>query len=139
MAKTNKSNKSNKAEIPAEAWEFLEKEWARIQWEEKAMADFRAKQKSETKSGFRSMLSNFVESARAGDALFADVKVFIDLNGPSEGSSAKYYESAGWNNVKLTDIQFVDDEGITFYPYGSDRANPMVFVPWSSVFSVILK
>jgi hypothetical protein len=136
-----KSNKSNKSEVPVppEAWEFMEKEWARIQWEEKAMANFRAKQKSETKSGFRSMLSDFVERARAGQAEYVDIKAIIDLNGPAEGSSAKHYEGAGWNNVKLTDIQFVDDEGISFYPYGSERSNPVVFVPWSSVFSIILR
>lgn len=138
MAKTTKSNEPK---ITAEMRDFMENEWARIQWETKAIADFEAKTnpKPKAKPGFRSALADFVQRAKAGEEELINAKVAIDLNTPMEGTSAKYYQGAGWSNVNLTDIEFVDGEGITFYPYGLERANPMVYLPWSSISSIILR
>jgi hypothetical protein len=133
-----KSNKLNEQEIPAEMWEYMENEWKRIQWERKAIADFEAKNKPKAKSGFRSALANFVERAKAGDPDIANATIEIFLREPIEGSSTKEYERGGYLPFPLDQIEFVDADGITFYPKGKN-GNPMVFVTWNAISSVVLR
>jgi hypothetical protein len=133
-----KSNKSNNPEIPAEVWEYLEKEQKRIQWEDKALADFEAKNKPEVKRGFKSTLAKFVERAKAGDADIANATIEIFLREPTEGSSAKAYDRGGYLPFPLDQVEFVDADGITFYPKGK-HGNPMVFVTWNAISSVVLR
>lgn len=136
MAKSNKSKKSE-VPVPPEVWEFLEEEQKRIQWENKALADFEAKTKPGVKSGFRSALASFVEKAKAGNAELANATIEIILREPNDGSSAKEYEPGRYARIPLDQVEFVDADGITFCP-GKD-GNPMVFVTWNAISSVVLR
>lgn len=125
MAKTKaRVNTSSKSEIPAELWEYLEQE-RRI--------------KAAAGSGFKASLANFAKRARSGEEQLANAIVSIILREPIDGSSAKNYESAGWDKIRLDSIEFVDGDGITFYPKGFEGGNPMIYVPWTSILFVKVK
>jgi hypothetical protein len=93
---------------------------------------------SESDSSFKSALKRFVGMAKAGDPGIANATIEILLREPMEGSSAKAYDGGGYVPVPLDYVEFVDADGITFYPKGN-KGNPMVFVTWNAISSVVLR
>ena len=94
--------------------------------------------KPESDPSFKSALKRFVGMAKAGDPGVENATIEIFLREPTEGSSAKAYDRGGYLPVPLDHVEFVDADGITFYPRGS-KGNPMVFVTWNAISSVVLK
>lgn len=98
----------------------------------------KSESESEAGSNFKSSLNRFVDMAKAGNPDIANATIEIFLREPIEGSSAKEYERGGYLPFPLDQIEFVDADGITFYPKGKN-GNPMVFVTWNAISSVVLR
>jgi hypothetical protein len=138
-SRSTSTSEFDEPEVPIEVWDFLTRERKLLEEEYRLRSERLAKSETKPKSRFKAMLSRFVEMAKGGEEQLVNATVTIELKEPMEGSSSKSYQSSGWNKINLSNIEFVDDDGITFYPKGSERGNPMIYVAWDSVSHVILK